>query len=113
MTGVVYAFVESLSMAVGSFLSEEAGEEYTRKRENISRAPVIASVIMFFSFLISSFISTPSFYVFIFLILHYSVYFVLYTFQFLKITGRLKEQFKTENGKYIVPAPLEVSRIYG
>jgi long-chain acyl-CoA synthetase len=25
----------------------------------------------------------------------------------LKITGRLKEQYKLENGKYVVPAPLE------
>jgi len=25
----------------------------------------------------------------------------------LKITGRIKEQFKLENGKYVVPAPLE------
>ena len=32
-----------------------------------------------------------------------------YIFQFLKLTGRIKEQFKIENGKYIVPAPLEVS----
>ena len=27
--------------------------------------------------------------------------------QFLKITGRIKEQFKLTNGKYVVPAPLE------
>jgi len=27
--------------------------------------------------------------------------------RFLKITGRIKEQFKLENGKYIVPTPLE------
>ena len=27
--------------------------------------------------------------------------------RFLKITGRIKEQFKLENGKYVVPAPLE------
>jgi long-chain acyl-CoA synthetase len=26
---------------------------------------------------------------------------------YLKITGRIKEQFKLENGKYVVPAPLE------
>ncbi len=25
------------------------------------------------------------------------------------ITGRLKEQFKLENGKYVVPGPLEVA----
>lgn len=27
--------------------------------------------------------------------------------KFLKVTGRLKEQYKLENGKYVVPAPLE------
>jgi long-chain acyl-CoA synthetase len=27
--------------------------------------------------------------------------------RFLKITGRIKEQFKLENGKFVVPAPLE------
>jgi long-chain acyl-CoA synthetase len=26
---------------------------------------------------------------------------------FLKITGRIKEQYKLENGKYVVPSPLE------
>jgi long-chain acyl-CoA synthetase len=29
--------------------------------------------------------------------------------KFLKVTGRIKEQFKLENGKYVVPAPLEDS----
>lgn len=29
--------------------------------------------------------------------------------KFLKITGRIKEQYKLENGKYVVPAPLEDS----
>ena len=27
--------------------------------------------------------------------------------KFLKLTGRIKEQFKLENGKFVVPAPLE------
>jgi len=27
--------------------------------------------------------------------------------KFLKLTGRIKEQYKLENGKYVVPAPLE------
>ena len=27
--------------------------------------------------------------------------------KFLKVTGRIKEQYKLENGKYVVPAPLE------
>jgi long-chain acyl-CoA synthetase len=29
--------------------------------------------------------------------------------RFLKITGRIKEQYKLENGKYVVPGPLEDS----
>jgi VIT1/CCC1 family predicted Fe2+/Mn2+ transporter len=72
LTGVVYAFVESLSMAVGSFLSEQAGEEYTRKSNRVSRAPLFASLIMFVSFTAASFIPilpyvfTESNYAFIF-----------------------------------------------
>ena len=27
--------------------------------------------------------------------------------KFLQVTGRIKEQYKLENGKYVVPAPLE------
>ena len=56
LTGIVYAFVESLSMAVGSFLSEETAEEFASKAENTSSTPVLASIVMFLSFLISSFI---------------------------------------------------------
>ena len=46
---------------------------------------------------------------FILLIFFMLSFFVTYV-QFLKLTGRIKEQFKIENGKYIVPAPLEVRR---
>ncbi|MFN9981789.1 MAG: long-chain fatty acid--CoA ligase, partial [bacterium] len=28
---------------------------------------------------------------------------------FVKITGRIKEQYKLENGKYVVPSPIEES----
>lgn len=28
---------------------------------------------------------------------------------YLKITGRIKEQFKLENGKYVVPSPIEAA----
>lgn len=28
---------------------------------------------------------------------------------YLKITGRIKEQFKLENGKYVVPGPIEAA----
>jgi VIT1/CCC1 family predicted Fe2+/Mn2+ transporter len=54
LTGVIYAFVESLSMAVGSLLSEQAGEEFQRKSERISKTPIVASVFMFVSFLAAS-----------------------------------------------------------
>jgi VIT1/CCC1 family predicted Fe2+/Mn2+ transporter len=56
LTGIVYAFVESLSMAMGSFLSEEATEEFATKSEDTSTAPVVAGVVMFLSFLLASFI---------------------------------------------------------
>jgi VIT1/CCC1 family predicted Fe2+/Mn2+ transporter len=56
LTGIVYAFVESLSMAMGSFLSEEATEEFETGAENTSKAPITAGFVMFVSFLISSFI---------------------------------------------------------
>jgi len=56
LTGVIYAFVESLSMAVGSFLSEQASEEVVKKEEANTTTPFIGGVTMFISFLISSFI---------------------------------------------------------
>ncbi len=56
LTGIVYAFVESLSMAMGSFLSEEATEEFETKNEHTSTAPTVAGVVMFLSFLLASFI---------------------------------------------------------
>lgn len=30
---------------------------------------------------------------------------------YLKITGRIKEQFKLENGKYVVPGPIEAALV--
>ncbi len=56
LTGIVYAFVESLSMAVGSFLSEEATEDFDKKGESAAATPLIAGAVMFISFLLSSFI---------------------------------------------------------
>lgn len=54
LTGLVYAFVESFSMAVGSFLSEEGAEEFEAKTELDSTAPYIGATVMFVSFLFSS-----------------------------------------------------------
>ncbi|MBI4089973.1 MAG: VIT1/CCC1 transporter family protein [Candidatus Kerfeldbacteria bacterium] len=50
LTGVVLIFVEALSMAVGSFLSENSAEEYLAKAEVPARDAVIGGVLMFFSY---------------------------------------------------------------
>jgi VIT1/CCC1 family predicted Fe2+/Mn2+ transporter len=56
LTGIVYAFVEAFSMAVGSFLSEQSAEEYEIKGEVSGAGPVTAGVAMFISFILASFI---------------------------------------------------------
>jgi len=52
ITGVVYAIVEAFSMAVGNFLSEESVEEYTTRGDVPERTPLLAAVVMFFTFVI-------------------------------------------------------------
>ena len=56
LTGVVYAFVEAFSMAVGSFLSEESTEEYESKSETIDSRPYVGAIVMFVTFVVASFI---------------------------------------------------------
>ncbi|HUC31586.1 MAG TPA: VIT1/CCC1 transporter family protein [Candidatus Paceibacterota bacterium] len=56
LTGIVYAFVEAFSMAVGSFLSEQSAEEYEVKGEITGTGPFTAGVVMFISFILASFI---------------------------------------------------------
>ena len=56
LTGIVYAFVEAFSMAVGSFLSEESAEEYDAGGEVSERKPLIGGTVMFVSFILASFI---------------------------------------------------------
>ena len=56
LTGIVYAFVEAFSMAVGSFLSEQSAEEYEAKGEAAETGPFTAGVVMFISFILASFI---------------------------------------------------------
>lgn len=56
LTGIVYAFVEAFSMAVGSFLSEQSAEEYEVKGEVPAGGPVTAGIVMFASFMFASFI---------------------------------------------------------
>ncbi len=56
LTGVVYAFVEAFSMAVGSFLSEQSAEEYDTRSEVPDGKPFAAGIVMFVSFILASFI---------------------------------------------------------
>ena len=55
LTGVIYAFVEALSMAVGSFLSEES-VDFRKHEKPWTLKPFIAGIVMFVSFAIASFI---------------------------------------------------------
>ncbi len=52
MTGVVLIFVEAFSMAIGSFLSEEATEEYQSRGKLHLKTTFISGGIMFFSYFI-------------------------------------------------------------
>src|SRR5271168_1811312 len=56
LTGIIYAFVEAFSMAVGSFLSEETSEEFESKSEEVGGKALSAGVVMFCSFVLASFI---------------------------------------------------------
>lgn len=56
LSGAVLIFVEAFSMATGSFMSEESGEEYESQKEARDNKPLIASIIMFFSYFLSGFI---------------------------------------------------------
>ena len=56
LTGIVYAFVEAFSMAVGSFRSEESAEECRTQQEVSDKRPLAAGFIIFFSFILASFI---------------------------------------------------------
>lgn len=56
LTGMVYAFVEAFSMAVGNFLSEESSQEYDAHGDVADMPPFIAGVIMFVAFVLASLI---------------------------------------------------------
>src|SRR6185437_11583261 len=56
LTGLIYAFVEAFSMAVGDFLSEESVEEYKAQADVGDRQPIISGVVMFVSFVVAAFI---------------------------------------------------------
>lgn len=56
LTGVVLLFVEALSMAVGSFLSESSAEEYESRKIVSNRRPLVGALVMFASYFLSGFI---------------------------------------------------------
>lgn len=56
LTGMVLIFVEAVSMAAGSFLSESSAESYVSKHEAPLRSSVSASLIMFFSYFLAGFV---------------------------------------------------------
>jgi len=53
LTGVVLVFTEAMSMAVGTFLSDQSVEEYEHHRDLPLRRSLPSAVIMFFSYLIA------------------------------------------------------------
>ncbi len=56
MTGIVLMCVEAFSMAVGSFLSQEATEEYQARGKVHIKTTLISGVIMFISYFIAGLI---------------------------------------------------------
>lgn len=56
LTGTVLVFVEAISMAAGSFLSEASVEELDMKKRAKSEESVKAGTTMFFSYFIAGFI---------------------------------------------------------
>lgn len=56
LTGIVYALVESFSMAMGDFLSEESSEEYLKQSSVKNRYSITAAVFMFISCVLASLI---------------------------------------------------------
>lgn len=56
LTGFVYILVEGLSMAIGSYISEESVQEYMRDLQPTERVPVVGAIVMFISFVVAGFV---------------------------------------------------------
>lgn len=56
LAGVVLIFVEAFSMGVGSYLSEQKAEEFSKQREIPVRRAVLGSLVMFVSYFVSGFV---------------------------------------------------------
>ncbi len=64
LTGIVLIFVEAFSMAAGEYLSEHETEEYQQQGAVSPRTSLIASAIMFASYLVSGFIPLTPYFLF-------------------------------------------------
>lgn len=64
LTGVVLIFVEAVSMAAGSFLSESSAESFASKHEPTLRSTVPASIIMFISYFSAGFVPLSPYLIF-------------------------------------------------
>lgn len=56
VTGVILVFVEAISMAAGSFLSEKSAEEFQQRSEASAGRALADGGIMFFSYFVAGFI---------------------------------------------------------
>ena len=56
LTGTILIFVEAFSMGVGSYLSEEFAEDYTKLNRPKLHLSLISGLIMFLSYFISGFL---------------------------------------------------------
>ena len=56
LTGMVLVVVEAFSMAAGSFLSESSAQEYAQGAEVQGAHPIVAGVVMFFSYFVAGFV---------------------------------------------------------
>lgn len=64
LTGIIYALVESFSMAMGDFLSEESAEEYVSHSNVNDRPSIISAILMFVSCVFASLIPLVPYIVF-------------------------------------------------
>ncbi len=72
--GIILIFVEAISMAAGSFLSEQSSREYDAHGEMPASHAVVGGVIMFFSYFLSGFVPlTPYFFLDVAHALPYSI----------------------------------------
>ncbi|TAK05236.1 hypothetical protein EPO33_04660 [Patescibacteria group bacterium] len=56
LAGIVLIFVEAFSMGVGSYLSEQKAQEFSKQRMMPPRRAIIGSLVMFVSYFVSGFV---------------------------------------------------------